>query len=141
MLWLLETTKHYLPALRKRWWPKLFLVILFTCWFSASFAQDGIIMGKVKDGETVLQGATVVIAHKSSLTNSAGEFSNSVKAGTYTLIITHVGYKKSEQPIVVKAGETQRFEFNMVKGDQLGEVVVVGSRSLFKGVISIQLFR
>ncbi len=132
MLQLLEKTKHYSSALRKVCWPEWLLLIFFTGWFSVSSAQNGIIKGKVKDGETVLQGATVSIAQKSNLTNSAGEFSITVKPGTYTLIITHVGYKKLEQPIVVNAGETQRLEFNMVRDYQLGEVVVLGSRSFIQ---------
>jgi iron complex outermembrane receptor protein len=65
----------------------------------------------VKDGETVLQAATISIAHKSTLTNSAGEFSITISPGTYTLLITHVGYKKIEQPIILNGGETHHFNF------------------------------
>ncbi|MEO6290046.1 MAG: carboxypeptidase-like regulatory domain-containing protein, partial [Ginsengibacter sp.] len=132
MLQLLETTKHYWPAPQKVWWPKWLLLIFFTCWFSVSSAQDGIIKGKVKDGETVLQAATVSIAQQSNFTNSAGAFSITVKPGTYTLIITHAGYKKIEQSVIINAGESQFRQFNMVRNYQLGEVVVLGSRSFIK---------
>lgn len=106
--------------------------IFFIGWFSTSFAQNGIIKGRVKDGETLLQAATVSLANKSTLTNYAGEFSLSISPGTYTLVVTHVGYKKMEQLIILNVGETKSFQFNMIKNDQLGEVVVLGSRSFIQ---------
>jgi iron complex outermembrane receptor protein len=132
MLQLFETTKHCRHALRKVWRSEPGLLIFFILSFSVSSAQNGIITGKVKDGETVLQAATVTIAEKTDLTNSAGEFSISVKPGNYTLTITHVGYRKFEESLLVNAGESQFPQFDMIRDDQLGEVVVLGSRSFIQ---------
>jgi iron complex outermembrane receptor protein len=129
MLLLLKIASDYLYNLRKASGLRYLHFIFFTFCFYVSFAQNGIIKGKVKDGETVLQAATVSIAHKSFLTDLAGEFSITISPGTYTLRITHVGYKKIEQPIILHAGETLSFEFNMIRDEQMGEVVVLGSRS------------
>src|SRR6188768_406126 len=83
--------------------------ILFTFCSAVSFAQDGIINGTVKDGETVLQSATISIAKKTIVTNSKGEFFVTLKAGTYSIIITYAGYKKNEQSFTLNAGETKHF--------------------------------
>ena len=105
----------------------IFIFAIFYC--PVSFAQNGIIQGIIKDGETVLQSASISIADKTELSNRAGEFSITISPGTYTLFITHVGYKKIEQRIVIQAGEKQSYQFNMIRDEQLGEVVVLGSRS------------
>jgi iron complex outermembrane recepter protein len=128
MLQLLKKTKCYSPAFHKVWLPGMLLLIFFT----VSSAQDGIIKGKVKDGETVLAAATVSIGQQSILTNSAGQFSIAIKPGSYTLIITHVGYKKFEEPVIINAGENQFWQFNLIRDDQLSEVVVLGSRSFIQ---------
>jgi iron complex outermembrane receptor protein len=129
MVQLLKITIHYLPALRKASRPVCLTLIFFTFWGSVSFAQNGIIKGKIKDREIALQNVTVSVAQKNTLTNSDGEFSFTLEPGPYTLIISHVGYKKKEETIILHAGETQFLQFNMIRDEQLGEVVVLGSRS------------
>src|SRR6187549_101269 len=106
-------------------------LIFFIFFTAASFAQEGIINGMVKDGETVLQSATISIANKTIVTNLKGEFCGTLKAGTYSIIITHAGYKKNEQSFTLNAGETKTFQFEMVRNEQLGEVVL-GSRSVIQ---------
>ncbi len=106
--------------------------IFFTFCSLASFSQDGTISGIVKDGDTILQLATISIANKTILTNSKGEFSIPLKPGTHTLIITHAGYKRIEQSFTLNAGETKSLQFDMVRNEQLGEVVVLGSRSVIQ---------
>lgn len=86
----------------------------------------------VKDGEINLQSATILISDKKALTDYAGEFSITINPGTYTLIVTHVGYKKIEQRIVLQAGETKSFQINMERNELMGEVVVLGSRSFIQ---------
>jgi iron complex outermembrane recepter protein len=106
--------------------------IFFTFCSVASIAQDGMINGKVKDGETPLPSATITIANNTILTNSKGEFSVSLKPGTHIILITHAGYKRMEQSFTLHAGETRSFEFNMIRDGQLSEVVVLGSRSFIQ---------
>jgi len=94
-----------------------------------SYSQNGIITGKVKHGAEVLQSATVTLGNQTTNTDHKGEFSFSIKPGSYTITVTHVSYNKIEQTLRVEAGSTKNFDFVMIPNDQLGEVTVFGSRS------------
>ncbi|MES1219387.1 MAG: TonB-dependent receptor [Bacteroidota bacterium] len=107
-------------------WLMLNLFILYAC---SSFAQTGIIKGQVKDESAALSAATVSIANNTTFTNSKGEFSIAMNPGTYILVVTYAGYKKFELEIIIKANETQRVLVSMRRVEQLGEVVILGSRS------------
>ena len=108
------------------------LITLFTLILYNVSAQNGIIKGTVKYGNEVLQAATVSLGNKATLTNNNGEFSFSVSPGNYKLIITHSGYQTIVQEIKVEASSIKRFDFTMTPNEQLGEVVVLGSRSLIQ---------
>ena len=96
-----------------------------------SYSQNGIITGKVKYGREALQSATVSLGNLTTNTDHKGGFSFSIKPGNYTITVTHVGYKKIEQAVRVEAGSTKNIDFDMIpNGSQLGEITVVGSRSL-----------
>ncbi|HEY9363476.1 MAG TPA: TonB-dependent receptor, partial [Chitinophagaceae bacterium] len=128
MLQLVKFIYGYLPALNNFPGLKCVCFLFFILYFSFSFAQNGTIHGTVKDGETVLESVTISMANKTALTNYAGEFSITTTPGFYTLLITHIGYKKIEQRIILQAGEKQSLQFNMIREEQMGEVVVLGSR-------------
>jgi iron complex outermembrane receptor protein len=102
--------------------------IFFTFFSTASFAQEGIVNGRVQDGDTALPLATVSIANKIIITNSKGGFTVSLEPGKYLMLVTHVGYKRIERSFTLIAGEIKSFEFNMVR-DELLDEVVLGSRS------------
>ena len=106
----------------------LFMAIFFTN--GISFSQDAIITGKVRYGNEVLHAATISLGGQTKLTDGNGAFTFSIKPGTYKIIITHAGYKKIEQTITTGAGSTKNIDFDMIPNEQLGEVAVVGSRSL-----------
>ena len=108
------------------------LTIFFMVFLSDAIAQDGILKGKIKDKDEVLQAATVSVGKKTVLTNEAGEFSISILPGTYELTITHVGYQKIAQSISVNSGQIQSLDFIMTKNELMGEVVVLGSRSVIQ---------
>jgi iron complex outermembrane receptor protein len=77
----------------------------------------------------LLQGATVTAGTSHVLTDKKGWFSFSLDAGTYTLIITHAGYKKAVQEVMV-TGDTQTIHVRLSPVESLGEVVILGSRSV-----------
>ena len=104
------------------------LIIVFAN--TTSFSQNGIVKGKVRYGKEVLQSATISLGNKTILSDYHGEFSFSVKTGDYTISITHAGYKKITQALTVNTGETKNFDFNMELNEQLGDIVVLGTRSL-----------
>jgi iron complex outermembrane receptor protein len=106
----------------------LFMAIFFTN--GISFSQDAIITGKVRYGNEVLHAATISLGGQTKLTDGNGAFIFSIKPGTYKIIITHAGYKKIEQTIIAEAGSTKNIDFDMIPNEQLGDVAVVGSRSL-----------
>ena len=104
-----------------------FVAILLTNTFA--FPQTGIVTGRVKFGNEALEAATVSLGQRTKLTDHNGEFSFSVRAGHYKLIITHAGFRKVERVVIIEADSTKRFEFDLVANEQLGEIVVLGSRS------------
>src|SRR3954452_21071041 len=132
MLQFLKTIGYFLAASARFSLYRWLILAFFTCSYFVSFAQTGIIIGKVKDGEIALQGTSITIEESNNLTNSAGEFFIHVKPGTHTLTISHVGYKKLVQAVTIHTGETQFRAFNMIRDDELGEVVVLGSRSFIQ---------
>ena len=118
-----EVMRHCLTA-------KKYLATVI-CLLQAAFllSQEGQVKGRISNGTDNLSAATVTIGNKTMLTNINGEFAFSLKAGSYTLAITHAGYKKIEQKVKVDAGTIQTFDFIMTPADLLDEVVVLGSRS------------
>jgi len=104
------------------------LIIVFAN--TISYSQNGIIKGKIKYGTEVLRSATVTLGNQTTYTDHKGEFSFSIKPGSYTITITHVSYNKIEQAVRVEAGSTKNIDFDMLSNEQLGEIVEVSSRSL-----------
>lgn len=109
---------------------KRFIALVVCLWqIALSFAQDGTIKGRVQNGNEDLPSATVSLANLTVLTNNEGEFSVSVKSGTYILTLTHVGYEKIQRAVKVEAGNTHVINFIMSPVEQLDQVVILGSRS------------
>ncbi len=104
-------------------------MIVFLFVNSLSYSQVGVLSGKVSDGKKPLQSATVSVGDKNQLTDNKGEFSFSLPPGKHILTITHTSYEKIEQAVTLEPGGTKNFDFTMTPNVQLGEVVVLGSRS------------
>jgi iron complex outermembrane receptor protein len=98
-------------------------------WANDLFAQHVIVKGKVKQGAEVLRDANVSIVNRTVLTDHNGEFSFLIAPGIYTIVISYSGYKPIQQTITVNSKGKNYFEFEMVPSHQLGEVVVLGTRS------------
>ena len=96
----------------------------------SGYAQTAITKGRVLGGDSALQGATISIKKLAVLTDRKGEFILALKPGTYDLVITHTGYKKIIREIKIETGDSQLSDFILTPIEQLGEVVVLGSRSL-----------
>ena len=106
------------------------VLLLFIIFFvnNISYSQDATISGTIRYGNELLQGATVSLGNKTTVTDQDGKFSFSVKPGIHKIIITHAGYKKLEQTIIAEAGNTKSFDFEVMPVDLLAEVMI-GSRS------------
>lgn len=106
-------------------------IILFILCPHVALSQTVIISGIVKDNEEILVAATVSVDNKTTITDHKGRFAIGVKRGNYLLIVTYAGYKKYEQAVSVNSGQVGFLEVNMIKDEQMGELVrIVGSRSL-----------
>lgn len=92
-------------------------------------AQTGIVKGKISNDTEALQAATVSLGNKTTLSDSKGEFSFSVKPGIHAITVTYSGYQKIEKKISVTTDSTQYFDFILHPSNQMEEVIVVGSRS------------
>jgi iron complex outermembrane receptor protein len=109
---------------------KSILVTLLGLFPAMLGAQEGHIKGRVHTDNEDLPNATVSLGSKTVRTNGQGEFYIKALPGIFTLAITHTGYKKIEGTVTIEADKTQLVDFNMTSVEHVGEVVVLGSRSL-----------
>ena len=107
----------------------LFLLIGIT-----TSAQDYSIFGKiVNENQESLAGATILVKELRSGTSSDinGEFILKAKEGTYTLVISYVGYKTIEREVVLP--QSQDLVIILVSDDTvLAEVLVKAIRATSK---------
>ena len=93
---------------------KVVMMTLLSLWHvTVLFAQSGYIKGTVTNGIEKLSNASVSIGTQTRVTNRNGEFSFPVKAGKYSLVITHVGYSKIEETVTIQAGETKHLNYTL----------------------------
>jgi len=107
---------------------------LLLCISTALLSQKGKIEGYISDAENKapLSGATVIISNnKGDNTNAFGKFSiNSINAGQYELVISHISYKTEIIPVEVKEGLVSTVAISMKKtGLDLAEVRVNGKKN------------
>ncbi|MEM6720918.1 MAG: TonB-dependent receptor [Bacteroidota bacterium] len=120
-----------LPFLELKKRKVLFLIIL--CFPVLFYAQTNYtIRGTVKDaanGETLL-GATVFLKGTTigSTTNEYGFYSITTKEGTYTLVVSYLGFTTSEQEITLTSNQTFDIELKE-DSSQLDEVVITADES------------
>jgi hypothetical protein len=82
----------------------IMVAFAFVLFLPFAFAQKGTITGTVTGSEGALQSATVTAGKTTVLTDNKGRFSILLNAGNYTLVITHVGYKKILEELNVTNG-------------------------------------
>jgi hypothetical protein len=97
-------------------------------------AADGVVSGFVEDSiskETII-GATVVVkgTTRGAYTNKSGYFSISgVPSGAQTLVVSGVGYRKTEVACSVAAGGSTKVRIAMAEAPSItGEVVVTATK-------------
>ena len=106
----------------------LFFAILFS---AISFAQNATVSGKILDKEMnnePLPYATVLIKEtkQNTATDENGNYSFSMQPGSYTLVISYLGYVTKEIPFAVSAGELKTINHTLASsgGEELKEVVI-----------------
>jgi TonB-dependent starch-binding outer membrane protein SusC len=98
---------------------------------TSAFSQNGTITGKVTDLNGPIPGASVTLANSplGASTNTNGEYKiENVPSGkTLTIIASAVGYRQTEEIVLLKAGGTIALNFILSEDTKsLDEVVVTG---------------
>lgn len=106
----------------------LFFALLFS---AISFAQNATVSGQILDKEMnnePLPFATVLIKEtkQNTATDENGNYSFSMQPGSYTLVISYLGYVTKEIPFAVTAGEVKTINHTLAStgGEELKEVVI-----------------
>ncbi|NME68113.1 TonB-dependent receptor [Flammeovirga aprica] len=99
----------------------------------SAFAQKGIVKGNVKDadtGEDVI-GASVSLQGTTTgaSTDIFGNFQFNADPGTYTLVSSFIGYKKTTQEITVAAGQETVINFTLASDAQELEAVEIVAKA------------
>jgi outer membrane receptor protein involved in Fe transport len=117
----------------------MFLAVLLL--LNQSFAQSGVLSGKVADSKGVaVAGANVVAGSKSTTTSSEGTYSISgIPNGTVSVSVSYIGLKTSSKEAQINGDTTLNFELQD-DASNLEEVVVTGvvnPKSKIKSSVSI----
>ncbi len=112
---------------------KIYLSLSLLTFFAVgAFAQSATVKGRVLDNTGQgLAGATVIIQGTSTggSADFDGNYAFNTDAGTYTLVVSFVGYETQNKSVTVAAGDNV-YNFTLGEGDlQLSELVVTGSRN------------
>jgi outer membrane receptor protein involved in Fe transport len=95
--------------------------------FNQSFAQSGVLSGKVNDNNGIsIVGANVVAGAKSTTTNADGSYSISgIPNGTVAVSVSYIGFKTTKKDVQVNGATTMDFTIQE-DSSNLEEVVVTG---------------
>jgi TonB-dependent receptor len=112
------------------------LLLLFALFIATStiLAQStkGILTGSVMDSSgAMLKGVRLELQplNLSGVTDAVGAFVlPEVPAGTYTLVVSSVGFKRSETKVEVVAGQTKNMQVTLAIADANEEIVVTAER-------------
>ncbi|MCH8549573.1 MAG: TonB-dependent receptor [Balneolaceae bacterium] len=103
-----------------------------------------------RSGETLLSANIALIEiNRGTSTNTSGYYSlTNLQPGTYILMATYIGYQRFETEITLEAGETKRFDIELIpEGVRLDELVVESEaereeqRNIGRAQVSTQLIR
>lgn len=115
------------------------LLIMLLCTTVAAVAQQqaGVIKGKITTADNKPgEGVTVLVKNsvKTAVADNEGVFEiKNLQPGSYTLVISLVGYKDTEQDVLVESGKTSTLDVQLTLSDrELNEVVVVANKNSFK---------
>jgi CarboxypepD_reg-like domain len=109
----------------------LLLATVFAISGVAAWAQSGTVTGRVKSRGEDLAGATVQVEGNRTVTttNGDGQFTLSLPAGSYSLLVTYAGMQAAKKSITVKANALTEVDVEMEPAKNTENVTVVGSRS------------
>lgn len=105
---------------------KFYLLFICLLLSASTFAQKTV-SGTITDGVEPLIGASIIVKGYSmgAITDFDGMYSLKVPKGATTMVVSYVGYTTQE----VAIGEGGTIDITMSEGQDLEQVVIVGSRS------------
>ena len=108
----------------------VFSVLIMVLCLSAN-AQNASLSGRVSSDDGLLKLANIILkgSHKGAASDSAGYYIiKNIPSGTYTIVISSIGYNKLEKTISFQEDEFVEMGFKLVANDAtLNEVVVTGT--------------
>jgi len=101
---------------------KTLLLFLFSAISFGAFAQNPtVISGYIKDGNEIITGASILIKGTKTGVTSNGqgyyELTN-IKPGTYTLIVSYIGYLKDSKSVTLNSNQSISLNFFLKKDQQ-----------------------
>lgn len=101
---------------------KTLLLFLFCAVSFGAFAQNStVISGYIKDGNEIITGASVMVKGTKTGVTSNGqgyyEITN-IKPGTYTLIVSYLGYLKASRSVTLSNDQKLSLNFSLKKDQQ-----------------------
>ncbi len=117
---------------------KNLLTVLFLVLPTALIAQKASINGYVKDStsdETLISANVALLeVNRGASTNTLGYFSiTNIEPGTYTLACSYIGFEFFHKEITLSAGESLRFDIELIPKIVEGEeIVIISERELEK---------
>lgn len=111
--------------------PMLAVVVSLLFGASTSAFAQGIVSGKVLEGEEPLYGVSVAVEQSGTggVTDFDGNYTIYLEPGTYRLTASYVGFTPVTRSVTVIEGETVFLDFDMSAGIVTDEIVVLGTRT------------
>ncbi len=110
---------------------KIVITVIFVLLVQISMAQTATISGKIISESKPIQYATIFLVgtQTGASTDTLGFYKiENVKAGTYQVEVSCVGFNKMSKPITVKKGDNIELSFDLTNiANNLGEVVITGT--------------
>ncbi|MNK02858.1 Vitamin B12 transporter BtuB precursor [compost metagenome] len=112
---------------------KTLLLFLFSSLSLNAFSQNStVINGYIKDGNEVIVGASLLIkgSQIGTTSNASGYYEfNSLKPGTYTIIVSYLGYTKTSKSITLSNDQNLSLNFSLKKDQQQLQNVSINGKT------------
>lgn len=111
-----------------------FIIFMLLTYVNIIFAQTGILHGSVvNENNQILIGANISIneIYLNTISNLSGNFTiTDIPVGSYTLTISHIGYKTKKDSILIQDGKTTSLKMGLkISPIYSGEVRVISTKS------------
>lgn len=117
---------------------KLFVLIALLISSLSAFSQDrAMVSGKILSRKEIVDFATVYLkgTNYGGTTNQEGIYHIKAPAGSYTLVVSAIGYKTVEKQVKLIAGERVKQNFTITpETQQLDEVTIVSIGNLIEEI-------